>query len=217
MKRLSRLSTTKLCKTLLLCALAALPLGASAERDPVLDAMSNDELITSLPAGKHAQAVRDAQGAEARRLFNGVYSEANGFNVETYRAGEVIIITIPAAKLFVPNSDELMAGADKILAPLKKYAMASKPDFFRMLLVMHTDDTGSAGYTDALSLKRVQQVFDEMARQGFDTSYIFPTAAGATDPLFANDTQEGRAKNRRLEVYLIPGKGMLDAAKKVVK
>lgn len=197
--------------------LSLLPFAAGAERNAELDALGNDELINSLPLGKHAQAVRDAQGLEAKKLINSTYSKKEGFNVETYRQGEVIIITIPAEKLFVPNSDELALGADKVLAPLKKYAMASKPDYFRMLLVMHTDNTGSTSYTDNLSLLRADAIFSEMGRQGFDTSYIFPTAAGASDPIYHNDKAEGRAANRRLEVYLIPGKGMLEAAKKVTK
>ena len=198
---------------LLLCG----ALNAAADRVPELDAMSNDELITSLDMGKQAQAVRDAQGREAKKLINSTYEPSTGCNVETYRNGEVIIITIPARLLFVPNSTELTAEADQWLKPLKKYAMASKPDFFRMLLVMHTDNTGSQAYTDDLSLRRVDAIFEEMGELDFDTSYIFPTAAGATDPLFPNNTMEGRDSNRRLEVYLIPGKGMQDAAKKVTK
>ncbi len=198
---------------LLLCG----ALNAAADRVPELDAMSNDELITSLDMGKQAQAVRDAQGREAKKLINSTYAPSTGCNVETYRNGEVIIITIPARLLFVPNSTELTAEADQWLKPLKKYAMASKPDFFRMLLVMHTDNTGSQAYTDDLSLRRVDAIFEEMGELDFDTSYIFPTAAGATDPLFPNNTMEGRDSNRRLEVYLIPGKGMQDAAKKVTK
>lgn len=189
----------------------------NADRVPALDAMSNDELITSLDPGKYAQAVRDAQGKEAKRLINSTYAPSTGCNVETYRNGEVIIITIPARLLFVPNSDELIDGADQWLKPLKKYAMTSKPDYFRMLLVMHTDNTGSPTYTDNLSLARVDRVFEEMEELDFDTSYIFPTAAGASDPLYPNNTIQGRSDNRRLEIYLIPGKGMIDTAKKVSK
>ena len=188
-----------------------------ADRVPALDAMTNDELITSLDLGKHAAAVRDAQGREAKRLINSTYAPSTGCNVETYRNGEVIIITIPAHLLFVPNSAELTADADKWLKPLKKYAMASHPDYFRMLMVMHTDNTGSPAYTDNLSLSRVDSIFEEMGELDFDTSYIYPTAAGATDPLYPNNTVDGRASNRRLEIYLIPGKGMLEAAKKVSK
>ncbi len=190
---------------------------AMADRVPELDAMSNEELITSLDLGKHAQAVRDAQSKEAKKLINSTYKPADGCNVETYRGGEVIIISIPAHLLFEPNGTGLMPEADLWLKPMKKYAMASKPDYFRMLLVMHTDNTGSPEYTDELSLKRVDAIFERMAELGFDTSYIFPTAAGATDPIKPNNTVAGRDANRRLEVYLIPGKEMLEAAKKVAK
>lgn len=198
-----------------LALLASVP--ANADRVPELDAMSNEELITSLDLGKHAQAVRDAQSKEAKKLINSTYKPADGCNVETYRGGEVIIISIPARLLFEPNGTALMPDADRWLKPLKKYAMVSRPDYFRMLLVMHTDNTGSQAYTDELSLGRVDAVFERMGELDFDTSYIFPTAAGATDPIKPNNTVAGRDANRRLEVYLIPGKEMLEAAKKVGK
>lgn len=197
------------------CLLPGLP--AKADRVPELDAMTNEELITSLDLGKQRTAVRDAQGREAKKLINSTYAPSTGCNVETYRSGEVIIITIPAELLFQPNSADLLPTAEKWIRPLKKYAMASKPDYFRMLLVMHTDNTGSTEYTDQLSLSRVDSIFAEMGEEGFDTSYIFPTAAGSSDPLYPNDTFDGRNRNRRLEVYLIPGKAMQEAAKKVAK
>lgn len=194
-----------------LCASAAQPAG----RIEALDQLSNEELIVSVPLGKHADLVRSAQEKEATRLIRGVYAPATtGCNVETYRNHEVIIISIPARLLFGPNDTELMAGAETYLTPLKRYVRTQTPDLYRMLLVMHTDNTGSTSYTDSLSLSRVEAVYEFLEDEGLDTRYIFPTAAGATDPIFPNNTMTGRADNRRLEIYLIPGTRMLDEAKK---
>lgn len=152
------------------CLLPGLP--AKADRVPELDAMTNEELITSLDLGKQRTAVRDAQGREAKKLINSTYAPSTGCNVETYRSGEVIIITIPAELLFQPNSADLLPTAEKWIRPLKKYAMASKPDYFRMLLVMHTDNTGSTEYTDQLSLSRVDSILPKWARRA-STPRIF--------------------------------------------
>ena len=183
-------------------------------RIPALDNLSNEELIMSVPLGKQSELISTFQGKEAIRLFRGEYKASSGCNVETYRDREVIIITIPAANLFAPNDTDLAEGASSFLLPLKRYLNKQRPDMYRVLLVMHTDNTGSTSYTDALSLERVESIYEFLDEKGVDTRYLFPTAAGATDPIRGNNTVEGRAANRRLEIYLIPGTGMLEEAKK---
>lgn len=202
-------------------AISLLAIGASASkpeengRIPALDALSNEELIMSVPLKGQAELVRAFQEKEAARLIRGTYAPAkSGGNVETYRDKEVIIITVPAARLFGANSTELTDEASVYLDPLKRYLDPGKPDMYRVLLVMHTDNTGSTSYTDNLSLERVESVYEYMDDAGADTRYLFPTAAGATDPIHPNNTVEGRAANRRLEIYLIPGTRMQDEAKK---
>ena len=66
--------------------------------------------------------------------------------VETYRNKEVLLITIPASKLFAPNEVEVRKEAASLLAPLKRHLR--EPDMYRVLLVMHTDNTGSEKYRE---------------------------------------------------------------------
>ncbi len=211
----------------LLLAAGVLTLSAqkkSTGRNPELDAMNNTELITSLDLGKNADLVRQFQIKEATRLINGPFNpKTTGANVETYRNKEVIIITIPADKLFAPNETQLSDKAATYLTPLKRFLKPGEEDVWRVLLVMHTDNTGSEAYTDRLSMQRVESVFVWLQDAGASTSYLFPSARGASDPLNvtpeggvkgANDTMQKRAANRRLEIYLIPGKKMLESAKK---
>lgn len=202
-----------------LAALCSAPLSAATPennaRIPELDNLSNEELIMSVPLGKQADLVRKFQEKEAIRLLHSsVYKPSNGCNVETYRDREVIILTVPASLLFAPNDSELMETAGIYLDPLSRYLNKNKPDNYRVLLVMHTDNTGSTSYTDSLSLERVESIYEYLDQAGVDTRYLFPTAAGATDPIHPNNTMEGRAGNRRLEIYLIPGSRMLNEAKK---
>lgn len=200
----------------LLCT-ASLAMADTPEpaRIPELDAMTNEQLITSVPLGKQAQLIRQFQEKEATRLLSASYPASSGCKVETFRDREVIIVTIPAASLFAPNDTVLTAEAARYLDPLLRYAAPKRgrEDMYRVLLIMHTDDTGSPAYTDNLSLARVEAVFDYLDDRSPDTRYLFPTAAGATDPIRENNTTAGRAANRRLEVYLIPGQRMLDQAK----
>ncbi|MDE7096841.1 MAG: OmpA family protein, partial [Muribaculaceae bacterium] len=85
---------------------------------------------------------------------------------------------------------------------------------FRVLLVMHTDNTGSTQYRDNITADRVDAVAAWFDDQGADTSYMFSYAYGDESPLVPNTSIENRGKNRRLEVYLMPGEKMLEEAKK---
>lgn len=202
-----------LLKTLIFSSLfILLPLISHAQTE--LDEMTKEELLFSLALGKQAPLIKKFQEKEATRLLNNNYNpKKNGCNIETMRSGEVIIITIPTDLLFLPNERTLIDDCDNFLSPIQRYLKT--PDFYRVLLVMHTDDTGSETYTDELSLDRVDAVFDWFETHNTNTTYLFPTASGASEPLFGtkNNTVKNRAKNRRLEIYLIPGEEMLRQAK----
>ena len=202
-----------LLKTLIFSSLfILLPFISHAQTE--LDEMTKEELLFSLALGKQAPLIKKFQEKEATRLLNNNYNpKKNGCNIETMRSGEVIIITIPTDLLFLPNEKTLIDDCDNFLSPIQRYLKT--PDFYRVLLVMHTDDTGSETYTDELSLDRVDAVFDWFETHNTNTTYLFPTASGASEPLFGtkNNTVKNRAKNRRLEIYLIPGEEMLRQAK----
>ena len=163
---------------------------------------------------KAADLIRKFQDLEARqKLMNGPLSPKQGpCNIEAFRKKEVILITIPAAVLFAPNSTDLSADASKYLNPIKRYM--KDPDMFRVLLVMHTDNTGSSKYRDNITADRVDAVTAWFEEQGADTSFTFSYAFGDESPLVPNTSYESRDKNRRLEVYLMPGAKMLEEAKK---
>ena len=202
-----------LLKTLIFSSLfILLPFISHAQTE--LDEMTKEELLFSLALGKQAPLIKKFQEKEATRLLNNNYNpKKNGCNIETMRSGEVIIITIPTDLLFLPNERTVIDDCHNLLSPIQRYLKT--PDFYRVLLVMHTDDTGSETYTDELSLDRVDAVFDWFETHNTNTTYLFPTASGASEPLFGtkNNTVKNRAKNRRLEIYLIPGEEMLRQAK----
>ena len=109
------------------------------ERDDALDDLSFVEMLNSVPLdAKSADLIRKFQEKEGRnRLHNKEYNSKNGCTVETFRNKEVLLVTIPASKLFMPNETTLCPGAQQLLAPLKRYL--KDPDMYRVLMVMHTD------------------------------------------------------------------------------
>jgi len=189
--------------------------GAKAqESTDDLDELNFIEMVNSVPLdSKSAKLIRRFQEKEGRnRLFSREYNSKNNCTVETFRNKEVLLVTIPAASLFAPNSTSLWPNAAALLSPLKRYL--KDPDMYRVLMVMHTDNTGSEVYRDYLTEERSKAVADWFAEQGCDTTFLFPYAFGDDMPLVENNSMSNRMKNRRLEVYLVPGKKMLEQAKK---
>jgi OOP family OmpA-OmpF porin len=76
-------------------------------------------------------------------------------------------------------------------------------DGYKVHIIGHTDDRGSADYNWALSLRRAMSVRDMLVEQGVDASRLSTEGRGETDPKADNATAEGRQANRRIEVQLL--------------
>ena len=69
-------------------------------------------------------------------------------------------------------------------------------------IVGHTDSTGSAAVNDPLSVRRAESVRGFLEDRGIKGARIEAVGRGANEPVASNDTAEGRAKNRRVEIFL---------------
>jgi outer membrane protein OmpA-like peptidoglycan-associated protein len=67
----------------------------------------------------------------------------------------------------------------------------------------HTDDVGNDDYNLKLSDKRAKSVVDYLASKGIKTERMIPKGYGETQPLVANDTDENKAKNRRVQFKIV--------------
>ena len=68
----------------------------------------------------------------------------------------------------------------------------------------HTDSTGSDAFNQALSERRAQTVANYMQSRGVSQARIRWQGFGETLPIESNDTEAGRAANRRVEIKIIP-------------
>jgi OOP family OmpA-OmpF porin len=64
----------------------------------------------------------------------------------------------------------------------------------------HTCNIGSAAYNQKLSENRAQAVMDYLVRHGIPSYRLTAKGYGLTEPVASNETEEGRAKNRRVEL-----------------
>jgi outer membrane protein OmpA-like peptidoglycan-associated protein len=66
----------------------------------------------------------------------------------------------------------------------------------------HTDSVGSSGYNRRLSMLRARAVSHELVAYGLNARQIAARGFGESRPISTNTTEEGRQKNRRVEVYI---------------
>ena len=100
------------------------------------------------------------------------------------------------------------ATLDKLISVLKEY-----PDT-NILVVGHTDSTGSAEYNMTLSKNRAYSVTNYFTSKGLNSSRFTTNWFGEEQPLHDNSTAEGRAKNRRVNVAIVPNQKMIEDAKR---
>lgn len=188
--------------------LMCLPFQAQArdDDDDIYEMSLDENLMTpEIKNDKQADKIQDYQYDMA------VAFKKSNYDVEIMRDDEVIVVTIPASQLFEPNDTVLTAVGETLLKPFLR--MIKNPGFYKMLLVMHSDNTGSSMYTLNLTRQRVNAVFDWFDENG-SVDYVVPYALGETDPVVDNNSVENRKHNRRLEIYLVPEKTMIQQAKK---
>lgn len=72
----------------------------------------------------------------------------------------------------------------------------------RAKVVGHTDSTGALAHNQTLSVNRARSVTDYLSRQGVAATRLTIEGRGPNDPIGDNATADGRALNRRVEIYL---------------
>jgi outer membrane protein OmpA-like peptidoglycan-associated protein len=102
---------------------------------------------------------------------------------------------------FVADSDEILGSEkwrlDAIASALKALPKGS------FLVAGHSAAVGKAAGELELSIKRAKRVADELAARGIEASRLLYRGYGSSKPLAPNDTEEGRAKNRRVEITIL--------------
>jgi outer membrane protein OmpA-like peptidoglycan-associated protein len=98
---------------------------------------------------------------------------------------------------FALNSAALTDDSKKMLQELASYLKTNPTIVLR--IEGHTDSSGPLGHNMLLSEQRSKSVQDFLLSQGLSASRLNSLGMGPHNPIASNDTEEGRAKNRRIE------------------
>ncbi|NEN74900.1 OmpA family protein [Pelistega sp. NLN82] len=109
-------------------------------------------------------------------------------------------VNFPEGATFDSGSYQLKSGSFPVLNALAE-EMQKSPQL-RVKVVGHTDNTGSAQLNQSLSVNRANSVVNYLSSHGIEASRLSTEGRSFHDPIADNATVEGRAQNRRVEVYL---------------
>lgn len=109
-------------------------------------------------------------------------------------------INIPADAGFATNSAVLNANMYPILQRLAQ--TLNQNPAATVSVVGHTDSTGSDAINNPLSQRRADAAKAYLVSQGVAASRIATSGAGSTQPIASNATVDGRAQNRRVEIFV---------------
>lgn len=127
------------------------------------------------------------------------------------RVGEGIVVEFSSAVLFGFDRSDLSVDAranlDKLVKVLNAY-----PDT-NIEVQGHTDSKGSESYNQGLSEKRAKAVSDYLAAKEITSARVTTKGFGETVPEYDNETEEGRAQNRRVEFLITANEKMIADAK----
>ena len=122
-----------------------------------------------------------------------------------------IKVTFPSGILFDFNKSTLSKEAKAELGEFAK-ELADIPDT-DLTIWGHTDNVGTAEANQSVSEKRANAVAKFFKGKGIKEERLHVEGHSFNEPIASNDTDEGRAKNRRVEVYITANEAMIEAAK----
>ena len=110
-------------------------------------------------------------------------------------------IVLPGVS-FALNKADLTEAAKRTLDDEVVTVLKDDPSL-RVIVEGHTDSTGSAAYNQKLSERRAATVKAYLVGRGIAAERVKSVGYGETQPRASNDTAEGRAQNRRVEIKVI--------------
>ena len=145
--------------------------------------------------GAGVGAYMDVQEAKLREQLEGT-------GVRVSREGDNIRLVMPGNITFETDRADVKGSFYPVLNSVS--LVLAKYNDTTMRVTGHTDSTGSDQYNQQLSQRRAQSVADYLATQGVARERMLVQGMGKSQHIADNATAEGRAANRRVELYILP-------------
>ncbi len=137
-------------------------------------------------------------------MIAGEVAEKPELPAEEAEPGEEIALETNKTERFPyqrPSDTELYSDLEVYLDKVAE-TVKSNPSF-EVRIVGYSDNSGTTAQNFSRSRERAQKVKDYLVSKGIPRRRILSTGRGATQPIARNDTEEGRQKNRRVEIVVV--------------
>lgn len=155
--------------------------------------------LTGAALGAGAGALIGADLARQKAELEAGFSNAE---IDVINTGEELVVRMPQDILFAVDSAQVNSGLRSDLLVLAD-SLNKYPNSF-VSVVGHTDWTGSAEYNQRLSERRASSVVSILNSGGVSLTRLRSFGAGENNPIATNQTAEGRAQNRRVDITIQP-------------
>jgi outer membrane protein OmpA-like peptidoglycan-associated protein len=125
-----------------------------------------------------------------------------GSGIEVERQGDEINLKLPSGISFDFNSAAVKPEFRPVLDQVAQTLASYQSTFVDVS--GHTDSVGTVQVNQRLSEQRAASVADYLSYQGVNRARIATRGYGKSMPIATNDTEEGRAQNRRVEIKISP-------------
>jgi len=140
-----------------------------------------------------------------------IEEEVPGATVERVEDGIVVTFDENSGVYFNTNKSDINSKSQTTLNKLASvFAEFSDTN---ILVVGHTDSAGKEGYNMTLSKERAYSVTNYLKDKGLSPERFTTHWFGETQPKYDNNTADGRSKNRRVNVAIVPNEKMKEDAK----
>ena len=129
-------------------------------------------------------------------------AQLQGTGVSVTRIGDTVILNMPGNVTFATDSSNISADFYAVLDSVALVINEFEQTYVDVL--GHTDRNGAAEYHQTLAEQRASSVARYLESREVLAQRIYTQGIGETQPIADNDTQEGRALNRRVEIHLNP-------------
>lgn len=133
--------------------------------------------------------------------------QIQGAQVESINDGQAIKVTFESGILFATSSSTLNQASQSSLASFAQ-SLQNNPDT-DVEIYGHTDSSGNDGINIPLSEQRAQAVYNFLLSKGVAGNRMITQGFGSSQPVADNTTAAGKAKNRRVEIYILPNEKMI--------
>lgn len=157
------------------------------------------ELERKEQALQQAEEARTAAEEERRAALESLKEIA-----QVKEEAQRTVITLSGAVLFQTGKSELLPIAERKLEQVATALKDQQPEG-KIIIEGHTDSTGSQQLNDRLSKERAESVKSFLVENGVDPGMLTTRGMGESQPIANNDSPEGRANNRRVEIIIPNG------------